>query len=340
MSAIIAVGGGLGTVLAGPIVELLGWRWLFWLPMVLVLVVALLVRLNVPESPVKSGGRIDWLAAALLAGWLVALLVPLSQGSQWGWGSFGVIGLFAVAAVLCVTWVVVELRSPNPLIDMRMMRLTAVWSTNVVAILLGATMFAVYAFLPQLAQIPTSTGYGFGATVTEAGWIMLPMLATMAVAGVFSGPLARRISFKSQLVWGSLPMAAACFGMGWMHGALWELAAEAGVFGIGLGLAYAAMTSVIVQNVPQGQTGVATGMNANIRTIGGTLGTAIMTGIVTGLHGADGLPAEEGFGYGFLLFGVIGVLAAGVALFVLDPRRRVVVEAELPASMQPVTDPA
>jgi MFS family permease len=320
MSAIIAVGGGLGTVLAGPVVDIFGWRGLFWLPMLAVLIVAALVRWLVPESPVKTGGRINWLAAGLLGGWLLALLVPLSQGSVWGWSSPSVIGLFALAIILAAIWIWVEFRSDNPVIDMRMMRLTAVWTTNLVALLLGAAMFAVYAFLPMFAQVPASTGYGFGASVSDAGLVMLPMLATMAIAGVFSGPIATRLGFKTQLLWGSALIALSCLGLGLFHTGLWELAAESGLFGVGLGLAYASMTSVIVQNVPQSQTGVATGMNTNIRTIGGTIGTAIMTSVVTGAHQADGLPLETGFTNGFLLFAAVGLAAVAVSLLI--PGRR------------------
>ena len=129
--------------------------------------VAVLVRNYIPESPIRSGGRINWIAATLLGGWLIALLLPLSQGPQWGWTSPLVIGLLVVAMVLAVAWIVVETRSDNPLIDMKVMRLPAVWTTNLVALLFGAAMFSVWAFVPQLIQVPASTGYVFGASVTQ-----------------------------------------------------------------------------------------------------------------------------------------------------------------------------
>ncbi|MBL8593636.1 MAG: MFS transporter, partial [Devosia sp.] len=168
LSAVIAVGSGAGTILAGPIVDLFGWHGLFWVPLAVVAVTASLAQLFVPESPVRSGGTINWLAASLLAGWLIALLLPLSLGTRWGWGSPAVIGLFAAALVLAAAWVTVEVRSSNPVIDMKMMRLPAVWTSNLVALLFGAAMFAVWVFLPQLIQVPSSAGYGFGATVSEA----------------------------------------------------------------------------------------------------------------------------------------------------------------------------
>ena len=321
VSAIIAAGGGLGIVLAGPIVQSLGWRWLFWIPMVVISLSAVMVRRYVPESPNRVSGRIDWLAATLLSGWLVALLLPLSAGRSWGWGSLLTIGLFAAAAVLLVAWITVELRSRNPLIDMRMMRLPAVWTTNLVALLFGAAMFAVYAFVPQFMQIPKAAGFGFGSSVTQAGLLMLPMLVTMAITGSLSGPLAPRFSVKAQVVWGSALILVASLAFAEFHDQPWQVALSTALFGVGLGLAYASMTSLIVQSVPREQTGVATGMNANIRTIGGSIGTALASSIITGHLQPNGLPAEEGFTDTFLLLSTFAAAAVLLALAIPTARR-------------------
>jgi MFS family permease len=331
LSAVIAVGSGAGTILAGPIVDLFGWHGLFWVPLAVVAVTASLAQLFVPESPVRSGGTINWLAASLLAGWLIALLLPLSLGTRWGWGSPAVIGLFAAALVLAAAWVTVEVRSSNPVIDMKMMRLPAVWTSNLVALLFGAAMFAVWVFLPQLIQVPSSAGYGFGATVSEAGWVMLPMLVSMAVAGVFSGRLAGVLPFKLQLAGASAVIALSCVSLAMLHASIWEVALVSGVYGVGLGLAYAALTSVIVQNVPASQTGTAIGMNANIRTIGGAIGTAVMTAMVTAQHTADGVPAEAGFISGFLLFAGVAALAMVVSLLIPGARRQQAAAVAAPA---------
>jgi MFS family permease len=203
LAAVIATGGGLGIVLAGPIVGALSWRWLFWLPMVVVIGVGLLAWRLIPRSPVRTPGRVNWVSAALLSGWLVALLLPLSKAAAWGWAAPRTLGLFAAAVVLFAAWLVAELRSGEPLIDLRMMRLPAVWTANLVALLFGAAMFGVFAFLPQLMQIPVASGYGFGASVGGAGLLMLPMLVTMAVFGSLSGPLTRWAGSKAQLLWGA-----------------------------------------------------------------------------------------------------------------------------------------
>ncbi|WP_394771045.1 MFS transporter [Lacisediminihabitans sp.] len=327
LSAIIAVGGGLGVVLAGPIVGALGWRWLFWIPMIVTSLVGVLAVRLVPESPVRSGGRINWAGAALLAGWLVALLLPLSQAHAWGWGSPMVIGLFAVAAILLAAWIVVEYRSGNPVIDMRMMRLPAVWTVNLVALLFGASMFSVYAFLPQFTQTPASTGYGFGASVTLSGLLLLPMLVTMAIAGFVSGPLAPVVSFRAQLAIGSAVIAVSSAAIVFAHSAPWQIAVESGVFGLGLGIAYSAMSSLVVQAVPAHQTGAASGMNVNVRTIGGAIGTAVFSTIVTGNLDSTGLPLEAGYTDGFIVLAAFAVAAALVALLVPSAARAAVATA-------------
>ncbi|MGW7683627.1 MFS transporter [Kribbella sp. NPDC054772] len=321
VSAIIAAGGGLGIVLAGPIVEGLGWRWLFWIPMIVVALSTLVVRRYVAESPNRVPGRIDWVAATLLSGWLIALLLPLSAGRSWGWGSFRTLGLLAAAVVLFASWITVELRSRNPLIDMRMMRVPAVWTTNLVALLFGAAMFAVYAFVPQFMQIPKAAGFGFGSSVTQAGLLMLPMLVTMAITGSVSGPLAPRFSAKAQVVWGSALNLVAALLFAEFHDHPWQVALSTALFGTGLGLAYASMTSLIVQNVPREQTGAATGMNANIRTIGGSIGTALASSIITAHTQPSGLPAESGFTNTFLLLSAFAAAAVVLALAIPGKRR-------------------
>lgn len=199
LSALMAVGSGIGTVLAGPLSTLVGWRGLFIIPLAGAVVGAVLVVTGVPDRGVRASGRVNVPAALLLSGWLVALLLPLSSGAAWGWASPLTIGLFVLAAVLLAGWILVELRSVEPLVDMRMMRLPGVWNTNLAAILLGAAMFGVWAYFARFVQEPVSTGYGLGLDITGAGLVMLPMLVLMGIAGFFTGRLSRALSFRAQL---------------------------------------------------------------------------------------------------------------------------------------------
>lgn len=314
LSALMAVGSGIGTVFAGPLATAIGWRGLFIVPLAGVTVGAILVLRGLPASGALGRGRINIPSALLLSAWLVALLVPLSTGASGGWGSPQVYGLFALAAVLLAAWITVELRAREPLVDMRMMRLPGVWNANLAAVLIGGSMFGVWAFFARFIQEPTSTGYGFGGTVTTAGLVMLPMLVLMALAGFFTGPLTRVLSLRAQLVIGSALIAVATAGIAVLHGSLVLLTVEAAVFGLGLGISFAALTNLVIGSVPAHQTGVAGGMNTNLRTIGSAVGTALATAIITGSAGGSGEPTEQGYITGFLVLAALAAAAAVVAL--------------------------
>ncbi|MGY2081488.1 MFS transporter [Modestobacter sp. SYSU DS0657] len=321
ISAMLAVGAGAGLVLAGPIVDALDHTWLFWLPMIALVCAALAAQMVVPESRERTRGSINWGAALLLSGWLVALLLPVSRAPAWGWSSPRVLGLLALAAVLAVAWGVVEYRAAQPLVDMRMMRVRAVWTNNLVALLVGFGMYAAFAFVPQFLQTPTSAGYGFGASITESGLMNLPQTVASFVLGLAAGRLALRFGSKNLLVLGTLLTAAGYALFALVHGERWEVYAISTVIGAGFGLAFAAMSNLVVAAVPPHQTGVASGMNANIRTVGGSIGAAVMAAVVTAHAGPTGLPAESGYTAGFLMLAGALVLGALAALLIPSVRR-------------------
>ena len=321
LASLTAVGAGLGIVLAGPIVNLLGYHWLFWIPMILTVVAAVSAVLFVPESPVRTPGRISWLPALLLSAWLVALLIALSQAPVWGWGSGTVIGLLAGAVVLAAGWVISELRAATPLIDMKMMRQTAVWTNNLVALLIGVGMYATFAFLPEFVQTPAAAGYGFGASITRSGLMLLPSAITMFGVGMFAGRLAARLGGKVLVVAGCLIGSVAMAILAFAHQQQWEIYLSNAIMGVGFGLAFAAMSALVVAAVPHSQTGVASGMNANIRTIGGSIGAAVMASIVTSQLGPSGLPKEAGYTIGFAAMAGGLVLAALAGLLIPSAQR-------------------
>ena len=320
-AALAAVGSGFGIVLAGPIIRVLDYHWLFWIPMIMVVGAGLAAHFLVPESPVRTPGRINWTAAVLLAAWLIALLVAVSEGPSWGWGSPPVLGLFVAAVVLLTVWIWVELRVAEPLIDMRMMRLPAVWTTNLVAFLFGVCLYSALGFLPEFLQTPASAGYGFGASVTASGFFLLPLALAMFALGMVSGRLARRIGARTVLIIGSATSIFPFILLAVAHEHEWQIFLATTVLGAGFGLAFSAMSGIIVAAVPAAQTGVASGMNANIRTIGGSIGAAVMASIVTSGVGADALPKESGYTDGFAMLAVAAVLATVAS--VLVPRLRI-----------------
>ncbi len=321
LAALTAIGAGLGIVLAGPIVNVLDYHWLFWLPMILTIVAAVAAVLFVPGSPVRAPGRISWLPAVLLSAWLVALLVALSEAPAWGWASGRVLGLLAAAVVLAAGWMIAELRATTPLIDMHMMRRTAVWTNNLVALLIGMGMYATFAFLPEFVQTPTAAGYGFGASITRSGLMLLPATITMFAVGMSVGRLARRLGGKVLVIAGCLIGSVAMAVLAFAHGYEWEIYLSTALMGIGFGLAFSAMAALVVAAVPTSQTGVASGMNANIRTIGGSIGAAMMASIVTSQLAPSGLPKESGYTIGFAVMAGSLVLAALAGLLIPSARR-------------------
>ena len=184
---------------------------------------------------------------------------------------------------------------------MRMMRIPAVWTTNLVALLFGVGLYSVFAFIPEFVQTPPSAGYGFGASITESGLIVLPMTVTMFVFGMLSGPAVGpvRRQGRADRRLGHQHPAVLDHGVRPRRRSGRSLVAMA-LLGVGFGLAFSAMSNIIVDAVPSSQTGVASGMNANIRTIGGSIGAAVMASIITSGVLPGGLPKESGYTAGFV----------------------------------------
>ena len=280
ISALLGVGGGLGILLAGPITQHLSYHWLFWLPLVPVVVACVAAQVVIPESPIRAPGRIDWAGAVLLTAWLVALLVGVSEGPTWGWTSARVLGLFAVAAVLLVLWARAEQLIEAPLVDMQMLRLPAVWTTNLTALLLGAGMYSSFVLIPEFVELPASGGVGFGSSVTQAGIFLLPATLGMLLVGPLAGRLSSSLGPKVPLVAGCLLTAAAYTFVAAAHDAHWQIYVCTGTMGAGIGFAFGAMANLIVAAVRPEETGVATGMNTIVRTIGGSLGSQVSASVV------------------------------------------------------------
>ena len=174
MSATLGIGGALGLPLSGVIYTQFGWQAIFWISAIgaAVLIVAVLVL--VPESTVRTIGRFDYVGALLLSVILTSLLLAISKGAAWGWGSRPVIGLFVLCALTLAAWFPYELRVGQPLVDLRTSGRRPVLLTNISSLLAGFAMFANLLLTTQQLQIPTATGYGFGLAVTLAGLASIP----------------------------------------------------------------------------------------------------------------------------------------------------------------------
>jgi EmrB/QacA subfamily drug resistance transporter len=312
LSSILGVGGGVGIVLGGLIIEHLNYHWLYWIPLVVIVLAAVATWRFVPESPVRVPGKVNWIAAALMTFGFTCVLIAISETIAWGWGSPKTLILLAAGLAGSAAWVVWEVRSEVPLIDMAMMRVRGVWTTNLVAFLLGAGMYASFLLYPQFAQLPKSTGFGFGATTVVAGLYLLPAALGMSLLGTFAGRVARRYGSKAAVIAGSAITAVGFGFLAAFHGGPIDMLISAALLGVGIGLAFAALGNLIVQAVPPHQTGAATGMNTVMRTLGGALGGQIAATLVAD-NVAHGMPTVTGFTVSFTLeaaFLVAAVIAA------------------------------
>lgn len=329
MSAILGIGGGMGLVVGGLIDEHLNWHWLFWIPLPAMVVAAVCTWRYIPESQVRSPGRVNWAAAALMTTGMSCVLVAIARTTVWGWTGPLTLALLASGLAVCGLWILVELRSPNPLVDMAMMRVRGVWTANLAAFLVGAGLYACFLLLPQFAQLPPGTGVGYGASVVGAGLYLLPCALGMGVLGSVAGRVERRFGSRRALVAGAVVSAVAC---GWLAIASrhpYDMLLSSALLGIGIGLAFAALANLIVQAVPARQTGVASGMNTVLRTLGGALGGQIAATFVAGSM-VHGLPTLTGFTRTFAMAAVFLACCAGVGLLIPTP-------ALAAASLQPAT---
>jgi EmrB/QacA subfamily drug resistance transporter len=318
ISGILGIGGGLGIVLAGPILQHLSYHWLFWIPLAVTLVATVAAIVFIPESSLRAEGEVHWLGALLLSGWLVALLIAVSEAASWGWGSAKTVGLLVLAALIAAVWVRAESRARHPLVDMRMMRLPGVWTTNLAAFLIGFGMYSAFILIPQLVQTPSSSGYGFGASVSQAGLFLVPTTIAMLIFSPLGGKLSGVVGSKVPLILGSATTTVSFVVLA-TASSRWQVYVASALLGIGVGFAFAALANLIVEAVRPDQTGVASGMNTIVRTIGGALGAEVAASILGANLLGSGLPAKHGYTITFTLCAV--VLAVGVLASLAVPGR-------------------
>ncbi|MDQ3992329.1 MAG: MFS transporter [Actinomycetota bacterium] len=324
LSSVFGVGGGFGIVLSGVIVDNLSWRYLFLLGSIPVAASLVLVHRYVPESPIRTPSRVDVPGALLLSAALVALLVALTEGEQWGWSSAPIVALGLASAFLFVAWSLVELRSREPMVDMRMLSHPPVLLTNLTTMISGYALFSCFVLIPSFVQAPGARGYGFGASATQAGLYLLPGSVAMLFSGPLAGLVGRRHGPKWSLAGGMLLVAIAAVLLSQAHDRPWEVAAASGALGFGVGAAFAAMVALIAANVDPREMGIATGMNTAVRVVGAVVGGQVAAVLLT-VQTLDGTsaPSESAFTWAFGLSAAAAVAAAAIAVCITQrPLRR------------------
>jgi EmrB/QacA subfamily drug resistance transporter len=320
ISGLLGIGGGFGIILAGPILAHLDYHWLFWIPLAVFVLTTVATVVIVPESPLRAPGSVDVAGATLLSLWLICLLLSISEAPTWGWLSARTLGLLGAAAVLAAVWVRAESRSSSPLVDMKMMTLRGVWTTNLAGFLLGFGMYSAFVLIPQFVQTPASSGYGFGSSVTQSGVFLIPSTIAMMFAGPLAGRLSLAFGSKLPLVLGSAITMLSFLVLAVAHSADWHIYLASLLLGIGIGFAFASMSNLIVEAVRRDQTSVATGMNAVMRTIGGAMGGQVAATILAASLAANGIPTEQGYVLSFTI--MTAALGAGVVASIAVPGRR------------------
>jgi EmrB/QacA subfamily drug resistance transporter len=322
LSAVAGIGAVVGIIAAGPIVDHLSWQWLFWLPLVLIVLAIVGATLGIPESPVRAPGRLDLVGTGVLSTSLVTLMLAVSKGRDWGWTSPTTLTLLAVGVVAMVAFIAIERRVSEPLINMRLMARRGVWTTNVVGLVVGFALFGTFLLIPSLLELPAATGYGFGKSVTQAGLFLMPTVLMLLVFGPLSGILAKRVGAKVPLVAGSILVALSYGLLAVAHTSLWQVVVSGLLTGAGLGLTFAAMSNAIIDAVPATHTGEAISVNTITRTIGGSIGTSVIAAVISANSTSRGLPLDAAFTQGFWVCAAVAVVGV-IAALALPSRRRV-----------------
>lgn len=320
MSASLGVGGALALPASALLVEYANWHVLFWVSAALGVIAFALVSTSVPESPVHSSGRFDLIGAAGLSFGLVAILLAISKGADWGWGSGLTLGLFAAAVVVLLVWGWWELRTSDPLVDLRTTARRQVLLTNIASVVFGIGMFAMSLVLPQLLQLPKATGFGLGQSILVAGLVMAPSGLVMMTMAPISARITRANGPKITLMCGAVVVAAGYLVNLFLMTQIWELVLVSAIIGAGIGLAYGAMPALIMGAVPVSETAAANSLNTLMRSIGTSVCSAL-AGVVLAHMTIAGtaLPSQNAFRV------IIGISALGalVALAVASflPKR-------------------
>lgn len=324
MSSSLGIGGALGLPAAAFVAQHTSWHVLFYGAAGLGAIAIALVLAVVPESAVRTPSRFDLVGAVGLTAGLVCLLLPITKGGDWGWASGTTLGLFGAAAVILVLWGLFELRTAEPLVDLRTTARRQVLLTNLASIMVGFSFYAMSLILPQLLQLPEATGYGLGQSMVMAGLYFAPM----GVAMMLVSPLSARINAargpKTSLISGIIVIGAT-YGAGLvMIDHIWQIVVLSTALGIGIGIAYSAMPTLIVSAVPARETGAANGLNTLMRSIGMSTSSAVVGVILahrTTDFGGVALPSKDGFQMSFMVACAASVVGLVIA-FCLPGRRR------------------
>ncbi|MEU8992486.1 MFS transporter [Streptomyces sp. NPDC048558] len=319
MSASLGIGGALGLPAAALIADNFDWHMLFWTSAGMGVVALVCVVLVVPESKVRTGGRFDLVGGTGMAAGLICLLLGISKGADWGWTSGTTLGLFVAAVVVLVAWGWWELRTEQPLVDLRTTARRQVLVTNLASIAVGFAMFAMSLVIPQLLQLPAQTGYGLGKSMLVAGLCMAPSGLVMMATAPVSAAISRAKGPKVTLMIGVLIVAVG-YGLNIvLMSEVWHFVLVACIIGAGVGFGYGSMPALIMSAVPASETAAANSLNTLMRSLGTSTASAVAGVILAQMTtdlGGYALPSESGFKVVLAVGAGAALLAFVVASFI------------------------
>ncbi|MBD8057984.1 MFS transporter [Cellulomonas sp. JH27-2] len=321
VSATLGVGGALGLPLAAWIAQGHDWHDLFWVATGLAVAMTVLSFVVLPHVHDAHPATIDWLGAVGLALGLVGVLVGVSKGGDWGWSSASTIGLIVGGVVILLAWGWYELRSKDPLVDLRTMSARPILLTNIAAVLIGFGMMAQSIVVPQLLQMPKATGYGLGQTILQAGLWMAPGGLMMLLFAPVSARLLTNLGARITLSIGAAVLAAGYVAAVFLTGAPWQLVVASCISMAGVGVGYAAMPTMILSHVPMAEAASSVSVNTLMRSIGTTVAGAVMTVVLTSrtmvlAPGTPEIPTHGAFQLCFVIGAVAAALGAVVVLLI------------------------
>lgn len=313
VSAMLGVGGALGLPLAGLISENFNYHVLYWIGAVGAALSIIATRVLVSEPVTSRRGSVDFLGVVLLTGGLVCLILPLSEGSSWGWGSAPTISLLAASAVLLALLGFTELRVDNPLVNMQTLAKPPIAITNIASVFIGFALFASFVGTSNYVQTPKVSGYGFGSSVLVAGLCLLPSGVLMLALAPVAARLLAIWRPGRVLTLAGLIIAAGLLLRIFATGALWQIIVGTSIVGAGTGIGYATLPTLINTYTPADELAASNSINSLARSLGSTLASAVggsLLAAITVTIGGIAIPSLAAYRILFTICAAAAILAA------------------------------
>ena len=283
--AVFGLASIIGPTLGGWITDNWGWRWVFYVNMPVGIIAILTAGLVLPKFVNKRKHIIDYLGAVTLVAGTVPLLLAFSwAGTQYGWGSWQITGLFAFSAVMLAIFVLIEMRAAEPIISPKLFK-NSIFLVSVIAMfLVSAGMFGAIVFLPLFVQ-----GV-LGDSATNSGLVLTPLMIGFMVSSIVGGQLLSRTGrYKILAIGGFIVAAVGMFLLSRMSATTVEGVVVRNMFitGLGIGVMMSLFTIVVQNAFPYRQLGEVTASLTFFRSIGSTIGVAVMgTILINGFQSA------------------------------------------------------